>query len=56
MRDNDRRDAAPLGAAANAQGYVIHEGCDHIFFVGFLGPGKSTIERNLGRTFPRPSV
>ncbi|MBQ3266406.1 MAG: ATP-binding protein [Atopobiaceae bacterium] len=45
-----------MGAAANAQGYVIHEGCDHIFFVGFLGAGKSTIARNLGRMFHRPYV
>lgn len=34
-------------------GYVVHEGCDHIFFVGFLGAGKSTLARNLGRMFRR---
>lgn len=34
-------------------GYVVHEGCDHIFFVGFLGAGKSTLARNLGRMFHR---
>jgi shikimate kinase len=35
------------------RGYVVHEGCDHIFFVGFLGAGKSTLARNLGRLFHR---
>lgn len=38
------------------QGYVVHEGCDHIFFVGFLGAGKSTLARNLGNLFHRPCV
>ncbi|MBR2834577.1 MAG: shikimate kinase [Coriobacteriales bacterium] len=28
-------------------------GCDHIFFIGFLGAGKSTVARNLGRLFNR---
>ena len=37
----------------DAQGYVVHEGCDHIFFIGFLGAGKSTLARNLGRMFHR---
>lgn len=36
--------------------YVVHEGCDHIFFVGFPGAGKSTVARNLGRLFGRPYV
>jgi shikimate kinase len=35
------------------RGYVVHEGCDHVFFVGFLGAGKSTLARNLGRMFHR---
>ncbi|WP_051353774.1 shikimate kinase [Atopobium fossor] len=35
-------------------GYVVHEGCDHVFFVGFLGAGKSTLARNIGRLFSRP--
>ena len=35
------------------QGYVVHEGCDHVFFIGFLGAGKSTLARNLGRLFHR---
>ena len=35
------------------QGYVVHEGCDHIFFIGFLGAGKSTLARNLGALFRR---
>ena len=56
MRDNERQETAPPSAAASAQGYVVHEGCDHIFFVGFLGAGKSTIARNLGRMFHRPYV
>ena len=37
-------------------GYVVHEGCDHIFFVGFLGAGKSTLARNLGALFNRDFV
>lgn len=37
-------------------GYVTHEGCDHIFFVGFLGAGKSTLARNLGRLYRRQYV
>ncbi|MGO5267280.1 shikimate kinase [Parafannyhessea umbonata] len=37
-------------------GYVVHEGCDHIFFVGFLGAGKSTLARNLGVLFNRDFV
>lgn len=37
-------------------GYVSHEGCDHIFFVGFLGAGKSTLARNLGSLFHRSYV
>lgn len=34
-------------------GYTRHIGCDHIFFIGFLGAGKSTVARNLGRLFNR---
>lgn len=40
----------------NDSRYVVHEGCDHIFFVGFLGAGKSTLARNLGSLFRRPCV
>lgn len=36
--------------------YIVHEGCDHIFFVGFLGAGKSTLARNLGEMFHRRYV
>lgn len=36
--------------------YVVHEGCDHLFFVGFLGAGKSTLARNLGSQFHRAHV
>lgn len=42
-------------AAADSR-YVVHEGCDHIFFVGFLGAGKSTLARNLGSLFRRGHV
>lgn len=38
------------------RGYVVHEGCDHVFFVGFLGAGKSTVARNLGELFGRAYV
>ena len=41
---------------SQGSGYVVHEGCDHIFFVGFLGAGKSTLARNLGSLFHRPCV
>lgn len=37
----------------NEAGYTRHVGCDHIFFIGFLGAGKSTVARNLGRLFNR---
>lgn len=40
----------------NFNGYVTHEGCDHIFFVGFLGVGKSTLARNLGKLYRRRYV
>lgn len=42
--------------SAQGVGYVVHEGCDHIFFVGFLGAGKSTLARNLGELFHRSFV
>lgn len=42
--------------SAQGTGYVVHEGCDHIFFVGFLGAGKSTLARNLGELFNRQYV
>ena len=35
---------------------TVKRGCDHIFFVGFLGAGKSTLARNLGRMFHRRFV
>lgn len=39
--------------ACASEGYTRHDGCDHIFFIGFLGAGKSTVARNLGRLFNR---
>lgn len=36
--------------------YIVHDNCDHIFFVGFLGAGKSTLARNLGELFHRRYV
>lgn len=35
---------------------VEKRGCDHIFFVGFHGAGKSTLARNLGGMFNRRYV
>ena len=35
---------------------AVKRGCDHIFFIGFLGAGKSTLARNLGRLFHRRFV
>ena len=35
---------------------AVKHGCDHLFFVGFLGAGKSTLARNLGRMFNRRYV
>lgn len=31
-------------------------GCDHVFFIGFLGAGKTTVARNLGNMFHRSFV
>ena len=42
-------------AGERATAFVKH-GRDHIFFVGFLGAGKSTLARNLGRMFNRRYV
>lgn len=33
-----------------------HHGCDHIFFIGFLGAGKTTVARNIGNMFKREFV
>lgn len=35
---------------------LAKRGCDHVFFVGFLGAGKSTLARNLGKMFSRRYV
>lgn len=37
-------------------GDAVKRGCDHVFFVGFLGAGKSTLARNLGQLFHRRYV
>lgn len=50
------RAGAEMLESGNTGGYVVHEGCDHIFFVGFLGAGKSTVARNLSALFGRPYV
>lgn len=42
-----------MDGTSHGGGYTRHEGCDHIFFIGFLGAGKSTVARNLGRLFNR---
>ena len=34
----------------------VHHGCDHVFFIGFLGAGKTTVARNLGNMFHRSFV
>lgn len=53
----ERRDIGRRGALEQPSAtYVVHEGCDHIFFVGFLGVGKSTLARNLGQLFNRHYV
>lgn len=36
--------------------HASKHGSDHIFFVGFLGAGKSTLARNLGTMFNRRYV
>lgn len=35
---------------------TVKRGSDHIFFIGFLGAGKSTLARNLGSMFNRRYV
>lgn len=48
--------AAPAAGSAGSSLRVEKRGCDHIFFIGFLGAGKSTLARNLGRLFNRRFV
>ena len=43
-------------APEGREGSFVKHGCDHIFFIGFLGAGKSTLARNLGDMFHRPFV
>lgn len=35
---------------------ATHYGCDHIFFIGFLGAGKTTVARNIGTMFHREFI
>ena len=35
---------------------TMKRGCDHLFFIGFLGAGKSTLARSLGSMFNRRYV
>ncbi|MBM6683028.1 MULTISPECIES: shikimate kinase [Collinsella] len=44
------------GGREHVAGPSVKHGCDHIFFIGFLGAGKSTLARNLGKMFHRPFV
>lgn len=47
------RDTHVAGQDAHA---ATHYGCDHIFFIGFLGAGKTTVARNIGNMFHREFV
>ena len=42
-----------MGGSEGGRVLASKHGCDHIFFIGFLGAGKSTLARNLGRMFKR---
>lgn len=53
---SDRCVAACTPPTRLTSGYTCHSGCDHIFFIGFLGAGKSTLARNLGALFNRRHV
>lgn len=48
--------ATARGKGAEAAGRARKHGCDHLFFIGFLGAGKSTLARNLGGMFNRRFV
>ena len=50
----------PKGRGHKHQGHQQRQGqqarrrgCDHVFFIGFLGAGKTTVARNLGNMFHR---
>lgn len=43
-------------SAASSAAQSGHYGCDHIFFIGFLGAGKTTVARNIGNMFKREFV
>lgn len=42
--------------AGSLAGQPSKYGCDHIFFIGFLGAGKTTVARNIGNMFKREFV
>ena len=48
--------AMARGKGAESVGSARKHGCDHLFFIGFLGAGKSTLARNLGGMFNRRFV
>lgn len=48
-----RQATAPTKPASILTG---RRGCDHVFFIGFLGAGKTTVARNLGNMFHRSFV
>lgn len=51
-----KRDISLTGMRAPAHQESSHHGRDHVFFIGFLGAGKTTVARNLGRMFHRRYV
>lgn len=48
--------SARVGERIPETGRVEKRGRDHVFFIGFLGAGKSTLARNLGGMFNRHFV
>ena len=45
-----------MGEHKRGKGGHRRHGCDHVFFIGFLGAGKTTVARNLGNMFHRRFV
>ena len=48
-----RTDAPGPAIPRRTSSITTHHGCDHVFFIGFLGAGKTTVARNLGNMFHR---